>query len=96
MHTKEVGEALKDVVQRDIDDDIFHISNDPNIKIHEGTYTLINKNTTRTSYHDLTGRFPKKSTQRNEYVMIGYHYDASFIIGIQVKNRTTTVFSAAW
>ena len=66
---------MKDVLHWDIGDDIFTTSNDPNIKTHEVMYTLINKNTTSTGYHDLTERIPQKLTQCNEYIIVGYHYD---------------------
>ena len=58
----------------------FPLSLTPNTKGHQVAYVVLDKNTLKTAYHDLTGRFPVRSSQGNEYVMIGYHYDANSIL----------------
>ena len=45
---------------------------------------------------DLTGRFPKRSSQGNQYILVGYHYDANYIIGMPVKNRQGATVAEAW
>ena len=67
----------------------------PNKKNHQVTYILIDKDELNTSYQDLTGRFAMKSTQGNEYILIGYHYDSNCIMAHQVKNRTAQVLTTA-
>jgi len=36
---------------------------------------------------DLTGNFPKRSSRGNEYILVGYHYNANHIRGIPIKNQ---------
>ena len=68
----------------------------PNIKTHQAAYMLIDRKQITTAYKDLTGRFPVRSAQGHEYVMIAYHYDANCILGFPVKNRTSTELTKAW
>ena len=57
---------------------------------------LIDKKIVVTAYSDLTGRFPVRSTQGNEYIMVGYHYNGNYILGHLVKNRTSFELTKAW
>ena len=34
---------------------------------------------------DLTGKFPRKSSRGNEYLLIGYNYDTNYIRVIPIK-----------
>ena len=68
----------------------------PNTKVHEAAYILIDKNSVLTVYKDLTGRFPVRSTQGNEYVMVAYNYNANCILGHPVKNRTSAELTKVW
>ena len=65
-------------------------------KINQVAYILIDKNNIKTAYQDLTGRFPIKSSRGNEYVLIGYHYDANCILGHPIKDRTSQSLTRAW
>ena len=38
-----------------------------------------------TAYTDLTGKFLCKSSSRNEYVLVAYHYDSNSIIAQALK-----------
>ena len=73
-------ESNKDVT------DHFPTSSAPVTKSNQVVYVLIDKSTISTAYQDLTGRFPFKSSSGNEYVLIGYHYDANCIVGHPVKD----------
>ena len=76
--------------------DNFPASPDPNVKSNRVAYVVIDKKELSTGYQDLTGRFPVRSTQGNEYVLVGYHYDANCILGHPVKNRSAQTLTAAW
>ena len=65
-------------------------------KINKVAYVLINKESIKTAYQDLTGRFPVKSSRGNEYILIGYHYDANCILGRPIKDRTAQSITNAW
>ena len=75
--------------------DNFPTSPDPNVKCNRAAYIVIDKKELSTGYQDLTGRFPVRSTQGNEYVLVGYHYDANCILGLPIKNRTALTLTAA-
>jgi len=45
---------------------------------------------------DLTGRFPKRSSCGNQYILVGYHYDGNCILGIPIKNRRGVTITEAW
>ena len=76
--------------------DNFPISLEPNDKSNQVVYVVIDKKELSTGYQDLTGRFPVRSTQGKEYVLVGYHYDTNCIIGHPIKNRTAQTLMAAW
>ena len=78
------------------DDDFFPPSPAPNVKTNQVAYVLIDRKEISTAYHDLTGRFPIRSSQGNEYVMIGYHFDANYILGHPVRDRTASAIKKAW
>ena len=45
---------------------------------------------------DLAGRFLRKSLQGNEYILVGYHYDANYNRAILIKNRRGPIITEAW
>ena len=47
-------------------------------------------------YMDLTGRFPYKSSQGNEYILVAYSYDSSAILAQAFKNREAKSIVDAW
>ena len=79
------GKAKKVVYA--IDEDYFTMSDIPNKKTYEVYYFLISPDEISTGFMNLTGRFPQKSSQGHEYILVGYHYDSNLIHGIPVKNR---------
>ena len=44
---------------------------------------------------DLTGRFPYKSSQRNEYILIAYQFDSNAILEVPLKNRQAKTITTA-
>ena len=76
--------------------DYFPLSDTPNIRSNMACYALIDYSQSSIGYINLTGRFPKRSSCRNEYILIGYHYDRNYIHGIPVKNRKGSSISAGW
>ena len=50
-------------------------------------YVLVDLEEISTRYMDLIGRFPKKSSQGNKYIMIAYYFDGNHIRALPIKNR---------
>ena len=73
------------VCQEELEEDNFPTSPIPNIKSNDVAYMLIDRKELSTAYTDLTGRFPMRSSRGNQYILIGYHYDANCIHGIAIK-----------
>ena len=92
--TKE--KTLEEVFIEELDEDSFPQSPVPNIKTNDVAYILVNKNELSTAYTDLTGRFPMRSSRGNQYILIGYHYDANCIYGIAIKDRTAATLTTTW
>ena len=63
-------------------------------KSREVIYSLVSSKDT--SYMDLTGRFPFCSSRGNEYILIGYNYDANAILGAPLKNRQAATITKVW
>ena len=53
-------------------------------------------NAKTTTYTDLTGRFPYKSTAGNEYLYIMYDFDSNAIMALPIKNRQAKTLVTAW
>ena len=79
-----------------MDIELFPPSDSPNLKTNEVIYSIIDSPPTCLSYIDLTGRFPYKSTRENEYILVGYHYDANAILATRLKNRQAASIINAW
>ena len=80
----------------DEEQDYFPTPQNPNVKSNQVCYALVKPESTTTAYMDLTGRFPKKSSRGNEYILVGYHYDGNYIHGIPLKDRRGQSISNAW
>ena len=73
--------------------DSFPSSPTPNKKSHQVAYIIINKTDLNTAYQDLIDRFPVRSSQGNEYILVGYHFNANCILGHPVKDHTANVLT---
>ena len=87
---------MEDVLQQEIDADNYPPPPEPNLKTQDVMYMVIDKSEICTAYTDLTGRFPCKSSSGKEYILVGYHYDANFILGTALKNRKKDSITTAW
>ena len=96
LKNKYPGTSLDKLVQKDIEDDAFPISPVPNVKTNEVLYALIKEDNIEGAAFDLTGRFPQRSSSGNQYILVGYHFDANYIEGIPLKSRAASVITSAW
>ena len=58
--------------------------------------TLHNQDPTNNAFIDLTRRFPYRSSRGNEYVLIGYYYDANAIQTERLKSRHSWTINEVW
>jgi hypothetical protein len=79
------------------DDDNFFPSPDiPNVKTFEACAQVVPFVAKNTAYHDLTGRFPHRSSRGNEYLLIVYDYDSNSILHCALKNKTAAEIKRGW
>ena len=45
---------------------------------------------------DLMGRFRKRLSQGNQYILVAYHYNANHIRVLPFKNRRRAIITEAW
>ena len=77
-------------------DDSFPPQPVPNEPSHESLSLLVPYESTNKAYHDLTGRFPHKSSRGYEYLLITYDFDSNAILAEPLKNRTGLEIKRAW
>ena len=75
-----------DILVQDLNN-YFPISKQPNVKLNQVYYALIDLQFIVTEYIDLTGCFLKRSLQGNKYILVGYHFDSNYIHSIPIKSR---------
>ena len=89
-------QSLEQLLRASIEDDAFPSSDEPNQKTNEVIYALFESSPSGLTYIDLTGRFPYRSARGNEYILVGYHYDANAILATALKNRQAAIITDAW
>ena len=67
---------------------IFSPSDVPNLKAFEACAQIVPFMAKQTAYHDLTGRFPHRSSRGNEYLLIVCDHDSNRILHAALKNKT--------
>ena len=77
-------------------EDIFPLLPSPNLRKHNVAYAIIDPTNMINAYFDLTGKFLQCSSSGNQYIFVGYNYDANSILAEPIKNRTTTSITSAW
>ena len=92
--TNITNEKIKEHI--DEEEDVFPRTTNNNKKCNQVAYMLINKDNVMAVYQDLTGHFSVKSSSGNEYVLVGYHYDANCILGHLVKDWKAPTPTKAW
>ena len=76
--------------------DFFPPSDTPNIKTYETCAALVPFTTCSLAYHDLTGRFPHRSTRGNQYLLIIYDFDSNAILHVPLKTKTGAEIKKDW
>ena len=76
--------------------DHFLISVVPNTKTNQVCYVIVDSREAITDYMDLTGRFPRRSSRGNKYILVSYHFDTNYIRAITMKNRRGQTITEAW
>ncbi len=66
---------------------IFPFPASPPAKTYQVLSTIVPFEATGKAYHDLSGRFPHKSSRGNEYLLVHYDYDSNAILAEPLKNR---------
>ena len=89
-------QTMEDTLIQEMEEDNFPSSFTPNIGCNQVAYSIISKGECCTAYTDLTRRFPQKSSQGNQYLLIGYHYDTNCILALPLKDRTATSITKMW
>ena len=99
LHSEKQGlqSTKKQTKQEELTDiqDFFPPSESPNHRTNEVCYAIIDLEK-ELGFMDLTGKFPRKSSRGNEYLLIGYNYDANHIRAIPIKNRKGPTITEAW
>ena len=80
----------------DDDKDYFPSPETPNVKTKNVIYAVIDTRKLGQASMDLTGKFPYISRRGNQYILVGYHYDANYIAAVPVKRRTAGEMTKGW
>ena len=83
-------------VTDETDEDYFPLPDMPNVKTFEACAMLTPFTAKNTAYHDLTGRFPHRSSRGNEYLIVVYDHDSNSILMIAIKNKTGAEIKRGW
>ena len=78
------------------DDTFFPSPDTPNVKTFTACAQIMPFVAKNTAYHDLTGRFPHRSSRGNEYLLIVYDYDSNSILHCALKNKTGAEIKRGW
>ena len=87
---------LQQLLQSDSNQDFFPPSDALNIRTNCVIYQVFSTDPTGLGYTDLTGRFPYCSSRGNEYIFLGYHYDANAILALPNPNRQAPTLVNTW
>jgi len=93
---KNLQSTKASVLKDALDEDFFPPSDTPNLKTNDTVYAMVDPSKMGSASMDLTGRFPYTSRRGNQYVLVGYHYDANYIAAIPLKRRTGTEITNGW
>jgi hypothetical protein len=75
------------VVSPSDDKDFFPLSDTPNKKTFNACASIEPFIAKQRAYHDLTGRFPHRSSRGNEYILVVYDYDSNAILSCPIKTK---------
>ena len=90
--------SLETDVMDETDEGHFPLPDTPNVKTFEACAMLVPFTAKNTAYHDLTGRFPHRSSRGNEYlIVVDYDHDSNSILAIALKNKAGAgIKSGSW
>jgi hypothetical protein len=80
----------------DTNDSFFPDPDIPNVKTFSACAAIVPFVAKNRAYHDLTGRFPHRSSRGNEYLLIVYDYDSNSILHSPLKNKTASEIKRGW
>jgi hypothetical protein len=83
-------------LQKIDDDNLFPLPDSPNEKTYSACATIKPFVAKHKAYHDLTGRFPHRSSHGNEYILIIYDYDSNSILHCALRNKTAGEIKRGW
>jgi hypothetical protein len=89
-------QSTKTTIATDDEDDFFPTSETHNIKTFEACAAIVPFVAKNTAYHDLTGRFPHRSSRGNEYLLVVYDHDSNSILQCPLKNKTGAEIKRGW
>jgi hypothetical protein len=83
-------------IENDDDDAFFPIADTPNVKTFAACAQIVPFVVKNTAYHDLTGRFPHRSSRGNECLLVVYDHDSNSILHAALKNKTAAEIKRGW
>jgi hypothetical protein len=89
-------QSTKSTIATDDHDDLFPTSETPNIKTFEACAAIVPFVAKNTAYHDLTGRFPHRSSGGNEHLLVVYDHDSNSILQCPLKNKMGAEIKRGW
>ena len=96
LRKKKEGQALEDILNKDISQDDLPPSPASNTKTNEVMYHVYTPELTGKLYLNLIGNFLYRSSQGNEYILVGYYFDGNAILATRTKNRQAKIIKEAW
>ena len=79
-----------------MEEDSFPEPSNPPVKTFEVLSTIVPFEANGKAFHDLTGRFPHRSSQGNEYLLIHYDYDSNGILAEPLKSKQSAEIKRGW
>jgi hypothetical protein len=80
----------------DEDADFFPSPDAPNIKTFECLAIIVPFVSKNTACHDLTGRFPHRSSRGNEHALVVCDYDSNSMLHCPLKTKTGAEIKRGW
>jgi hypothetical protein len=86
-----------EIENNDHDHDVFFsIADAPNVKTFAACAQIVPFVVKNTACHDLTGRFPHRSSRGNEHLLVVYDHDSNSILHTALKNKTAAEIKRGW
>jgi hypothetical protein len=86
-----------DTIEIESDDyTFFPIADTPNVKTFAACAQIVPFVVKNAAYHDLTGRFPHRSSRGNEHLLVVYDHDSNSILHAALKNKTAAEIKRGW